>query len=232
VFADNVKTRVGRPSRKRLGAPERRQQLIETALCQFATNGFRGTTTRAIACAAGVSEAIIFRHFKTKEDLYGAILREKARKDGFDRALVRMRGHARRNDDRGLVKAIVMRVLEVYRRDPDFQRVLMYARLEGHALAKANQRSLSEPFHAFLREYVLKRQAAGALRARDPDVMVFALIGLPLYFAMVRHLFGIERVKRTDPQVAEAFTTLILHGIQAPAPKVSGTRGRKRPSPR
>jgi hypothetical protein len=64
----------------------------------------------------------------------------------------------------------------------------------------------------------------------DADVMVFALIGLPVYFAMVRRLFRIERVKRTDPQVAEAFTTLILDGIQAPARKakpVGRPRARK-----
>jgi TetR/AcrR family transcriptional regulator len=33
----------------------------------FSKKGFRGTTTKEIAQAAGVSEAIIFRHFETKE---------------------------------------------------------------------------------------------------------------------------------------------------------------------
>ena len=40
----------------------------------FSAKGFEGTTTREIAKAAGVSEAIIFRHFATKEDLYAAII--------------------------------------------------------------------------------------------------------------------------------------------------------------
>ncbi|MFN2456467.1 MAG: helix-turn-helix domain-containing protein, partial [Pyrinomonadaceae bacterium] len=44
----------------------------------FSERGFRGTTTREIARAAGVSEAIIFRHFATKEELYSAILDRKA----------------------------------------------------------------------------------------------------------------------------------------------------------
>lgn len=76
----------------------------------------------------------------------------------------------------------------------------------------------------------MKRQAAGALRAGDPEVMVFALIGLPVYFAMVRRLFRIERVKRTDPQVAEAFTTLIVDGIQAPTVRARVTLRRARKS--
>ena len=43
----------------------------------FSERGFRGTTTKEIAQAAGVSEAIIFRHFATKEDLYTAIIDHK-----------------------------------------------------------------------------------------------------------------------------------------------------------
>ena len=39
----------------------------------FAENGFRGTTTRALAVAAGVSEALLFQHFPTKEALYFAM---------------------------------------------------------------------------------------------------------------------------------------------------------------
>ena len=54
--------------------PKRRTQIIEVAMTLFATKGFTGTTTRAIAQAADVSEAIIFRHFATKEDLYNAII--------------------------------------------------------------------------------------------------------------------------------------------------------------
>jgi AcrR family transcriptional regulator len=40
----------------------------------FSEKGFRGTTTRALAQAAGVSEALIFQHFPNKEALYDAML--------------------------------------------------------------------------------------------------------------------------------------------------------------
>ena len=56
----------------RLTAPDRRRQLIEAAMDLFSRKGFAGTTTKEIALAAGVSEAIIFRHFATKRDLYTA----------------------------------------------------------------------------------------------------------------------------------------------------------------
>ena len=52
--------------------------MISTATSLFAANGFTGTTTKQIAKAAGVSEALLFKHFPTKHALYNAILAEKA----------------------------------------------------------------------------------------------------------------------------------------------------------
>ncbi len=57
----------------RLTADERRQTILAAALPLFANRGFNGTTTRQIADAAGVSEALMYRHFPSKEDLYVAL---------------------------------------------------------------------------------------------------------------------------------------------------------------
>src|SRR3954452_18303885 len=60
----------------RLKAPERREQLIEVATKLFAKSGYEATTTAAIAEAAGVTEPILYRHFKSKQELFVAIVRE------------------------------------------------------------------------------------------------------------------------------------------------------------
>ena len=61
-----------------MSGDERRSQILHVAIKLFSQNGFRGTTTKEIARAAGVSEAMVFRHFATKEELYHAILDYKA----------------------------------------------------------------------------------------------------------------------------------------------------------
>src|SRR5207249_1411784 len=66
-------------SPSRMAAEDRRQQILEVALQLFSQKGFRGTTTKEIALAAGVNEAIIFRHFATKSELYAAIMDHKAK---------------------------------------------------------------------------------------------------------------------------------------------------------
>src|ERR687898_438695 len=94
---------------RRMTGDERRQHLIEVALHLFATNGFRGTTTKAIAQAAGVSEGIIFRHFPTKEDLYIAILNHKARQQGIDRTLETLRRTMAEENDEALVLQLALK---------------------------------------------------------------------------------------------------------------------------
>ncbi len=58
----------------RMRAEERRRQLLDSAARCFARDGYRGTTTARIAAEAGVSEPIIYRHFKNKRDLFIALI--------------------------------------------------------------------------------------------------------------------------------------------------------------
>lgn len=58
----------------RLSADERRNAIVAAATKVFAEHGFHGTTTRELANAAGVSEALLYKHFPSKESLFTAIL--------------------------------------------------------------------------------------------------------------------------------------------------------------
>ena len=58
----------------RLDSDDRRKTIVDAAVPLFARNGFAGTTTRELAAAAGVSEALLFRHFPSKQLLYREIL--------------------------------------------------------------------------------------------------------------------------------------------------------------
>ena len=59
----------------RLDSDERRKAIVTATVPLFARKGFAGTTTKELAEAAGISEALLFRHFPTKKLLYGEILR-------------------------------------------------------------------------------------------------------------------------------------------------------------
>lgn len=59
-----------KPGAARRGPEEVRRLLLEAARSLFAAKGYAGTSTRDIALTAGVSEALLFRHFGTKAKLF------------------------------------------------------------------------------------------------------------------------------------------------------------------
>jgi AcrR family transcriptional regulator len=58
----------------RMTADERKRAIIDAAKPLFAEKGFSGTSVRHIAKAAKVSEALLYRHFPSKEAMYRVIL--------------------------------------------------------------------------------------------------------------------------------------------------------------
>ena len=60
----------------RLPAAERREAVLDAALRVFSSGSYAGTTTAEIAQEAGVSEPVIYRHFKSKRDLWFACMDE------------------------------------------------------------------------------------------------------------------------------------------------------------
>ncbi len=57
--------------------PGKRAAIIDAAGCAFITDGFAGATMDQIAALAGVSKLTLYRHFGSKEELFGAALKTK-----------------------------------------------------------------------------------------------------------------------------------------------------------
>ncbi|MGE0278552.1 MAG: TetR/AcrR family transcriptional regulator [Nitrospiraceae bacterium] len=199
---------------ERLTSEERRRQLIEVALQLFSQKGFRGTTTRDIAHAAGINEAIIFRHFDTKEDLYAALLTGKSVEANVAQWREELRGYAERNDDERLFRSLAMKILQHHRDDPMFLRLMLFSALEGHPLAQRFGEQEARPVQEFLCAYVIRRQREGAFRAGDPAAAVRAFVGALIYHVLATELFGYEFQKISDQTAINNFVSLFLHGIR------------------
>jgi TetR/AcrR family transcriptional regulator len=202
-------------ARKRFPAEERRNQLISTAMELFAQRGFASTTTKAIAAAAGVSEAVIFQHFTTKEDLYAGILDYKAKKTRLKEWQDQLRKLAEREDDEALILSMVERILESNHSDPQFQRLAFQAVLSGHSLPKMMAQRIL-PLHRFLCDYIIKRQKQGVFYKCDPNVVVHAMVSLPSYYCLAKGIFGVDMINLPQRKMALSFTRLILRGLRTP----------------
>src|SRR5262245_12522423 len=74
----------------RLTAKDRRQQILEVAFGLFARKGYEGATTREIAEKAGINEALLFRHFSSKENLYWTMIEEVCQPRGRRQRIQRL----------------------------------------------------------------------------------------------------------------------------------------------
>lgn len=216
----------GNGSGARMAGEERRLQILKVAMRLFSQRGFRGTTTKEIAQSSGVSEAMVFRHFATKEELYSAILDHKAcLHDDLD-PLHTVADAIRRKDDRAVFEGMALNALEQHDCDPQFQRLLLHSALEEHELAHMFWEKFVLRVYQSLRVYIRQRQRDGALRNVEPLVIVRAFIGMIIHHSLNNNLWDRQRqlLKISNQAAARAFTDILLHGVSLEKPKRRNSR--------
>jgi AcrR family transcriptional regulator len=70
---------VNAPPRRRLTAEERRTGILDSALAVFSESGYHASSIDDIAREAGVSKALIYEHFASKQELYADLIARNAR---------------------------------------------------------------------------------------------------------------------------------------------------------
>jgi AcrR family transcriptional regulator len=206
-------------------AEDRRQQILEVAIRLFSQKGFRGTTTKEIALAAGVNEAIIFRHFATKHDLYSAILDQKVHSAEIQALEAAVERAMAEKDDRRVFAELAFHILEKHERDDTFMRLLLYSALEGHELAAMFFRNQVTNYYRQLASYIRERINDGVFRRVDPMTAVRAFLGMVINHSQINKFYGRDLLNITNRQAADRFTDLFLAGALKPA---SGHRQRRR----
>lgn len=198
-----------------MAGEDRRLQILAVAVRLFSERGFRGTTTKEIAQAAGVSEAMVFRHFATKEELYAAILDHKAC-SGTNFEPAEMAAEAiRRKDDRAVFESLALGALQHHENDPQFQRLLLHSALEKHELAQMFFDEFVRRVYEFLGGYIRERQREGALVEIDPAIVVRAFIGMVMHHSLNNNLWDPKRrlLNISNEEAARNFTNILLDGI-------------------
>ena len=194
-------------------AEDRRQQIVEIASELFSQRGFNGATTKEIADRAGISQAIIFRHFPSKEAIYSAILDHKL-KQAAERIGGRLRDAAGRKDDRAYFGELAFDLLDLYSKDPSLIRLLLFSALEGHDLSRMFYKTMSRKVRDHVRAYIKQRIADGAFRQLDPVASSRVFLGMVTHHAQVVALYPYDDVKVSNRQMADYFVEIFLDGAR------------------
>jgi len=203
----------------RMAAEDRKLQILRVAVSLFSQKGFGGTTTREIAQAAGVSEAMVFRHFATKQELYTAILDHKACSADSMNPEEMVAEALKLKDDRAVFERLAFGALQHHEQDPDFQRLLLYAALEGHELAEMFFEKFIRRVYELLGGYIAERQRDGAMVKMDPSIAVRCFIGMIVHHSLNNNLWDPNRrlLRISNEDAARHFADVLLNGISVPA---------------
>jgi len=191
----------------------KRHEILKAAMELFARKGFRGTTTRDLASHADVNEAIIFRYFINKTELYRAILEEKVHQSRDER-YIEVEKLAQSSDVRTFLEFLGNKFLERSEQDSTFMRLLLFSALEGHELAEMFLASLAvgDPMVS----YMEKQMANGTFRRMNPALAARAFLGMFVSHIQMQEIFGQKNKAEFDRgEVVKTFVSIFMAGMKA-----------------
>jgi TetR/AcrR family transcriptional regulator len=197
----------------RMRGADRHASIVRSAIHLFAEKGFRGATTRELAAALGVTEPVLYQHFRTKSDLYSAIIEAKA-VQASDR-VNRLRHYTETNDDRLFFTRVADLILERFEKDPETTRLLLYSSLERHERSEQFFERVFADFYQVVSGYIQRRIEEGSFRRVHADIAARALIGAISYPGLVDLLFPIRSGKSGRKRAAQETVDIFLRGIRA-----------------
>lgn len=184
--ADDLETPAGSEHpkrRKRLAAPERREQILKAAQRVFIRTGLGGSRTRELALEAGVNEATLFTHFKTKEELFDAAVVEPLerlveKEMNIDRSY---RSPTSQEEQQRLNLEAHQRLLDTIR---EIYPLLVTALFSDSERGRQFYRDHLYPWFQSLAPSI-RESYGGRRRNKDMDPQYLSMIGVGAYLALV-----------------------------------------------
>jgi len=199
----------GKATPGRKPSPVTRDRILAAARELFAAGGFKGTTTAAIARHARVNEALIFRHFPAKSDLYTAILQAKLADEQITKIL-RAAGCDKIPAAEAL-RQVAQGFLDCA--DTEFLRLYYHSALEGHDLAVGFYDQFVRRLILQVEELIRRGIEEGIFRAVEPRMAAQAFTGMLRSYTLTRELFPDHALPTDDESVADGFCDLFLAGL-------------------
>ncbi len=195
-----------RPSPRDAGAT--RQRLLRAALRLFTEQGYHGTTTPALARAAGIAEGTIYRHFPSKERLFRAVWRATHEWAADHVKSARLQGQPAEVQ----LRAVGMRLAKAASQDPAAAKLLI-SRPEPGLLDDA-AREAAATFPASVEQIVAEGKAAGTVRPGGADFWTSIWLSV-VTLVMRRVAYGIW--PPDSPAITDSLAAAWL-AIASPAP--------------
>jgi AcrR family transcriptional regulator len=196
-----------------MSGAERRAAIVQAAIQMFSQKGFRGTTTRELASAVGVSEPVLYQHFATKKDLYDAIVDRLIEETSttFQRSFAAL---GENYDDRQFFQWLGEHILEWYSHSTKELRLLLFSALEGHNLAQLWHEKAITSFLLWVEDYYRRRTLAGAFVPANASLAARAFIGMVGNYGQTCMLYPYTSTGMPEKEVVSNMVRFYLDGVR------------------
>ncbi len=188
-----------------------RDVLIATARPLFASDGFRGTTIRAIAAASQANIGAVTYHFGSKLGLYHAVLDDATspvRKQIAN--LEDIPGNALQK-----IEALVRGLFAYVRQNPDVPRLILQALASKDPLPPPALLTMKTVIGQ-LTDFVEAGQKDGTVRSGPPQMLALTCGSQPMFFGIYRRaLHEAVGFDQSDDDTSQKLTTTVIDFIRA-----------------
>ena len=196
---------------KRMTSVERRHQLLQRAFLLIRDQGFKTVSVRDIARSAQVNEALIYKHFPTKEALLKAVVQEIV-----DRQPIHSLNPAADEEDfTDQLQQFVDFFLGKTIQDPSLLKIILYASMENYPLPDEFNVHKKGTFLNWMIRTIEKGKAEwGFNRQVDTPVYVSLFMGGLIYFVLQASV--VKAFPKLDPaNIQQAYVGLFLKALKA-----------------
>lgn len=196
----------------RMDRDSRRSQIVSVAAGLFSVKGFRGTTTKEIAVQAGISEATIYKHFKSKTELYGAIIDSYCNDEKGNTAyLKRLEGR----EGRELFLEVALLIMDSYEEEPLFIRLFLFSALENVEFSDIVIHTKGMEMLGTVKKEIDRLVSDGTFKNINPVLATRGFIGMVSHYCISQEVFGMKKKYKTNyREAASVFVDIFLNGIR------------------
>jgi len=213
-MADSSAAKAGgsKPGAARRGPDEVRRLLLEAARALFAARGYAGASTRDIALKAGVSEALLFRHFGTKAKLFERAILDPINE--FTHDFVE-EWKARSGADH-TPEEISYAYVDGFYRLLSENRDLVLALVTAQAYESIDDLNAASPLSRLMEELEVVTRREAELRGFrfDVQISVRLVAGMVMSMALLDEwLFPAGKRRPSRQRIVNEMVALMLHGL-------------------
>ncbi|MCS1350536.1 TetR/AcrR family transcriptional regulator [Mechercharimyces sp. CAU 1602] len=200
---------------------DKQRRILESAICVFAERGFSGASTQLIAKEAGVAEATIFKHYKSKKGLLLRLVIPVISKVATPYIVHSLLDILQEDlPIQTMLEELYKDRIRLVKKNWEKVKVLLVESMFHPELREALEKHVIHSVYHVMSERIVQFQKEGKVRADIPvHIIVRSIMSLGMGYIVGSNVAPHFLACSSEKEEIKWMTKIILNGIEEPTPK-------------